>query len=215
MGISLLNLGDQPGLGSDEDVHGGDVVGGSLAVADDVDDLAGVVQLQGQVNVLLAVADAGLGDDGDILAGSDVGSDDGTHVDVGDDGGVDHDNVLVIAELQEVHSGVQGVQLAAVDILSGLCVGGQELQTALTQLQAPLLAGTDVVHQGLIAVTGDDADVTDTGAGQVGQSKVDLAITCAKGQGCHGALLSQHAGGGIVGENDTHYVHSGDPPIIL
>ena len=86
-------------------------------------------------------------------------------VDIAQDGSVHHNHQLVVtAELQEVHGGVQGLQLAPVGMDIGGSVGGQKLHAALAQLQAPFLTVADVVHQGLEIVPGHDAHMAHAGA---------------------------------------------------
>ena len=131
-----------------------------------------------------------------------------TQVDVAENCGVGHNNQFILfAVLQEGHGVVQGLQLTAVGTHSSLCEGSQELQTALFQFQAPLLTVADVVQQGLIVLTGDDADVLDAGTGQVGQSKVHLTVTATEGNAGHGTLIGQLTHGSVVGKDNTHYVH--------
>ena len=209
-GDQLLDGVDQELLVQHEDIHGSGIVRGSGVVHQHIGDLALLVHLHGQVDDLAAVADAGLGNHGHVLAGSHMGSQNGGQVDVGQNGGVGHDHQLVIrAELQEVHGVGQGFQLAPVGVGHGLGVGGQEFQTAFLQLKAPFLTVADVVHQGLVVEPGDDAHMAHTGVAQVGQSEVHLTVAAAEGQGRHGALVGQLTHVGIIGKDNTHYVHRG------
>ena len=213
-GNHFLGLLDEPLLIHHEDVHGGNVVGGGGKVHQHIGHIALAVQLHGKIDHLFAVADAGLGDHGDVPAALDMGGDDLGQVDVGKNGGVGHDDQFVIGAVgQEVHGIGQRLQLAAVAVNLGLGVGGQKFQTALLQLQAPLLTVADVVHQGLVVVAGDDADMTDTGAGQIGQRPVHLTVAAAEGQGGHGALDGQLAKTRVVGKYNTGYVHCTFPPV--
>ena len=115
----------------DENVHGSLVIFRCGKVADHVFYFALVVQLEGKVHDLLAVAHAFAGDHGDVPAGSNVGSQNLVQVDVGQHGGVNHHHILVVAEFQEVHVGGQAFQLATIGMVDGRSVGGEEFQTAL------------------------------------------------------------------------------------
>ena len=110
---------------------------------------------------------------------------------------------------------VQALQLAPVAVGLGVCVGGDILQAALAQLQAPLFAVADVVHQGLVVEPGDNGQVVYTGPAQVGEAEVYLTVAAAKGNGSDGPLGGQIADIGIIGEENTHYVHSVHPPYII
>src|SRR5699024_8071243 len=99
----FLDLLHQPLLVQHEHIHGGQVLGTGGVVNHHVGNFA-VVHLQSQVDDLLTVADAGLGNHGDILAAGNMGRENHVQVDVGQDGGVDHHHQLVIgAVLQEIH----------------------------------------------------------------------------------------------------------------
>ena len=117
--------------------------------------------------------------------------------------------------LQEGHGVGKGLQLPPVAVEFGIGIGGDVLQAALAQLQAPLLAVTDVVHQGLEVEPGDNAQVVYTGAAQVGQGEVYLAVAAPEGNGGDGPLGSQLSDIGIIGKDNTHCVHSGHLPYII
>ena len=213
-GDHFSGLLHEPLLVHHEDVHGSDIIGGGGKVHQHVGHVAFPVQLHGQIDHLFAVADAGLGDYGDVPAALDMGGDDLGQVDVGKNGGVGHDDQLVIRAVgEEVHGAGERLQLAPVAVDFGLGVGGQEFQTAFFQLQAPFLTVANVVHQGLEVVAGDDADVADTGAGQIGQRPVYLTVAAAEGQGGHGALGGQLTKACVVGKYNTGYVHCIFPPV--
>lgn len=71
-----------------------------------------------------------------------------------------------------------------------------------------------MVHQRLVVVFGDYADVADAGVGHVGQGKVDLAVPAAIGQRGDGTFVGQVAQGAVidVGENNTHCFHHAVSP---
>ena len=121
-----------------------------------------------------------------------------------------HHNILVFvigAVLQKVHSKVQIFQLPPIAVGGGHGIGCQKFQTTLPQLQAPFFRITHMVHQGLVVMAGDDADMPDPGAGHIGQVEIDLAVASAERKACHGTLGSQIAHGCIISENNTHYIH--------
>ena len=103
-------------------------------------------------------------------------------VDGAQNAAVHEDDVLFLGILQEAHGGAQRLQLAAIARVVIRRVRRQELEAALFQVQVPLLAGADMVHQGLVVVLRDDADMTDAGIGHIGQGKVDLTVAAAVGQ---------------------------------
>ena len=213
-GDHFLGLLHEPLLAHHEDVHGGDVIGGGGKVHQHVGHIALPVQLHGKIDHLFPVADTGFGDHGDVPAALCVGGDDLGQVDVGKNGGVGQDDQLVFRAVgQEVHGAGEGLQLAPVAVDFGLGIGGQKFQTALLQLKTPFLTVADVVHQGLEIVAGDDAQVTDTGAGQIGQRPVHLTVAAAEGQRGHGALGGQLTEACVVGKYNTCYVHCTLPPV--
>ena len=213
-GNHFLGLLHEPLLAHHEDVHGSNIVCGGGKVYQHVGHIALPVQLHGKIDHFLTVADTGLGDHGDVPAALDMGGDDLGQIDVGKNGGVGQDDQLVLRAVgQEVHSAGQRLQLAPVAVNFGLGVGGQEFQAAFLQLQTPFLTVADVVHQGLEVVAGDDAEMTDAGAGQIGQRPVHLTVAAAEGQGGHGALGGQLAEACVVGKYNTGYVHCIFPPV--
>ena len=216
MGNTLPDHGDQPLLGGDEDIHRGQILGACGVVDHNIVDFLIFVQSHGQVQNLLIVGNAGLDYHGDILAALDVLGQHPFQVDIGDHGRVYQEYILVfLAVFQEGHGVVQRFQLAPVAVGLGGGVGGDVLQTALAQLQAPLLAVADVVHQGLVVEPGDHGHVVYTGPAQVGQAEVHLAVTAAKGNGGNGPLGGQLSDVGVIGEDNTHCVHSVTPPYIM
>ena len=86
------------------------------------------------------------------------------------------------------------------------CKRRQKLHRTLAQLQIPFLPGADVVHQGLVVVLRDNAQMRDAGIGHIGQGEVDLAVAPAVGQRRHRPLVRQLSEGAVVdiGKNDTH-----------
>ena len=144
------------------------------------------------------------------MAGKDL-----IQVNVAQDIGIRHNHVLLTAELQEVHGGVQALQLAPIGVDIGGGVGGQKLHAALAQLQAPLLTVADVVHEGLEIVPGNNAHMAHTGAAQVTQREVHQTVTAAEGDGGHGPLIGQISQTGVTAENKTHYFHCGFPPYSM
>ena len=123
-GHVLQHLADEPLPAEHENVHGGQILLPRGVVHHHVADLALAVQLHGQIQQLLAVGHAGLGNHGQVLAALDVGIQNLGQVDVRKHGGVDHHHVPVIsAELQKVYGAVQRLQLAPVGVAGGHGVG--------------------------------------------------------------------------------------------
>ena len=58
--------------------------------------------------------------------------------------------------------------MAGIDTRIHVAVGRQDIEAALLAVQVPGLAVAEMVHQGLIVGTGDDADLGDAGVDQVG-----------------------------------------------
>src|SRR5699024_9840901 len=139
-GHSLSHMVQQQLLGDDEKTHGGKIPLGGCQVHRQVGNLSCLVQLDGQIQPLLAVGNTGLGDHGNVLAAGNVGFQHLVQVDVVKDAGVSQHYIVVLAALfQVVRHRVEGVQLALVAGSVAGEVGVQEFQTALLQLQIPLL----------------------------------------------------------------------------
>ena len=200
---------DQQILTDDKQTNGSEITLGSYVIHRHIGDFS-VLCGDGHIQSFLSVGNAGLGDNGNVLAAVDMGFHDLLQVHIAKDAGVSKDHIFLIAVYQKVHSAVERVQLATVATGGAAGIGGQEFQTALLQLQIPFFTGADVVHQGLIVVAGDDADVANAAVGHVGQGEVDLTVTAAVGQGSHSTLVGQLTQRAVVNirENNTHQVHS-------
>ena len=60
--------------------------------------------------------------------------------------------------------------------------GGQDAQAAVLAAQVPVLAGTYMIQQGLIALVDDQAHVADARVDIAGEHEVDQAVPTAEGQ---------------------------------
>ena len=152
---------------------------------------------------------------GDVRAGGDVIVNGLGEVRVVDRVAVGHNDVLLGGQAQEVAVGVDGVDQAGIHahVLTGQ-VRRQDVEANLA-MQVPLAAGADVVHQGLIVLLGDHADVLDAGVHHGRELEVDHAIAAGDRERGHGALAGQFTEVNIVftGIDQTHDVfHVGYPP---
>ena len=153
---------------------------------------------------------------GDVGAAAQMVAEDVGH------GQVDHQissrqNDIVLADLLEVGGDAgQGLQHAPIfPVLFGVAEGGQDPQAAVLAAQVPILTGTHVVQQGLIALVNDNAHVGDTGVDVVGEHEINQAVTAAEGQGAGVARTGQLPQIGIRAaseDNSVQIVHACSPP---
>lgn len=126
-------------------------------------------------------------------------------------------NHIVLTNVLQVvrHTG-QGVHVALI-LAAPLSIaeGRQNAQAAVLAAQVPILTGTHVVQQGLIALVNDDAHVGDTGVDVVGEHEINEAVTAAEGQGAGVTGTSQLPQIGIRAaseDNSVQIVHACSPP---
>ena len=127
-------------------------------------------------------------------------------IQIGNVGAVGQQHVLLIGAGQELGDILQRAEAAQVVILRRFRgEGGQQVEAGGLAGQIPRLAAADMVHQGLIVVVGDDANLADAGADHVGQREVDQAVTAAEGDGRHGADAGQLRDAAVVrvGKDDA------------
>ena len=158
----------------------------------------------------LAVGAARLGNDRDVTAGGDMLFEDCRKIDRTQNGRIGQHDVLSIAAAEHRHGGLQRFELAAVGAGVAGGVRRQESDT-LARLEVPLLAVAEVIHQGLVIIFCDNADVADLGVCHVGQGKVDLAVAAAERDGGRGPLAGELAHVVVIdiGENNAHCFHVG------
>ena len=105
--------------------------------------------------------------------------------------------------------GAQGVQRAGVnaDVLTGQ-EGRKHLQTVVLTVQVPFLAGADMVHQGVVVLLHDNADVLHSAVDHAGNEEVDHTIAAGHGQSGNRAVQRQVTKARIIfaGVNNTHYI---------
>ena len=144
----------------------------------------------------------------DIAAGGDVLIQNCRKIDRAQNGRIGQHDILRIAAAENRHGGLERFELAAVG--SGMAGGIRRQESdALAQLEIPFLAVAEVVHQGLVVIFCDNADVADLGVCHVGQGKVDLAVAAAERDGGRGSLTGQltHVVVVDIGENNAHCFH--------
>ena len=126
-------------------------------------------------------------------------------------------DIVLTDVLQIVIHASQGLHAAPVLALAllGVAEGGQDAQAAVLAAQVPVLAGTQMVQQGLIALMDHHAHVGDAGVDAVGQHEVNQAVAAAEGQraGVAGTGQLAQVGVGAVREQDAvEIVHACSPP---
>ena len=77
---------------------------------------------------------------------------------------------------QEAANGIERFDLA-VGSLSRCAERRQQVQTRALSRKVPCLAGAEVVHQGLVVILRDDADLVEAGVHHVGEGEVCLLYT--------------------------------------
>ena len=214
VGHGLRDLAHEQLAADDEQAHGGKILLACAVVDGHVRHAVIRVDLHGQIELLLPVADAVLHHDGDVRARGGVGLDDLFQIDGAQHAAVGQNDIFLRGDFQEIHGGIQRLELAPVAAVVAHGKRRQEFQAALTELEVPLLPGADVVHEGLIIVLRDDADMADGGIRHVRQGEIDLTIAPAVGQGRHGALVRQLTEGAVIDirKDDAHRSHGSSPP---
>ena len=129
------------------------------------------------------------------------------------------DHIVLTDVLQIVGHAGQGIHVAPV-LAAPLRIakGGEDPQAAVLAGQVPVLAGTHMVQQRLIALVDDNAHVGDTGVDIVGQHKVDQAVAAAERQraGVAGAGQLAQIGVRAAREHDpVKVVHTCSPPFTF
>ena len=126
-----------------------------------------------------------------------------------DDVGVAQHQIFLLGAGEIVGVGAQRIQHTRVhaNILARQ-ERRQHLEAVILPVQIPLLAGADVIHQGVIILLHDDADVLDAAVDHRGQQEVNDAVATAHRQRRDGAGQGQLAQIGVIfaGVDNTHYV---------
>ena len=97
-------------------------------------------------------------------------------------GCIGQNDILRVAALQNRQRRLQRFELSAVRARVPRRIRRQETHI-LAQMQVPVLAVCKVVHQRLIVVFCDDADVVDPRVGHIREREVNVPIAPAEGQG--------------------------------
>ena len=90
----------------------------------------------------------------------------------------------------------------------------QDVQAAVAACEVPVLAGAEVVHEGLVVVVGQHADVRDAGVDDVGKHEIDQPVPAGERDGRHGPLGGQLRHLPLVqpGKQDRDRTHAFSPP---
>ena len=82
-------------------------------------------------------------------------------------------------------------------------VGGEHIHAALFAGHIPGFAGTQMIHQGLVALLHNNTNIMDAGILQAGESDINESVSSAERQRCAGAVCAQLSqfGEGMVGIN--------------
>ena len=122
-------------------------------------------------------------------------------VDVADHVAVGHHNIILGAAIDKVDRTLERIQSGAVDTGSGGIKHGdvrrQNLDTARTASQIPVLTVADMVKQRLIIVVGNHAHLGNIGIDHIGKREVDQTVSAAKGDRRHSAQ-SGHFGNAVI-----------------
>ena len=163
----------------DEHAHADQIVLRRTIVNSQIDNLTVVSKLNSQRLTCLAVGAACFGDDCDITAGSNMLFEDRCKIDCAEDSCIGQHDILSVAAAENRHGGLKRLKLTAV--CPGMTGGirGQK-PDALAQFEIPLLAVAEMIHQRLIIIFCDNADVADLGVCHIGQGKVNLTIAAAE-----------------------------------
>ena len=215
VGGRLLHQLAQQLAAGDVDLHERTLAGGHHRA--DLHAGDGLVFVHGDVGGVLGVGalEAPRVHEGDVRAGVDVLLDGLGEVRVVDGVAVGHHDVLLGGQAQEVAVGVERVQKARVHAHVLARQERRENGEALLAVEVPLAAGADVVHQGLVVLLGDDADVLDAGVHHGRELEVDDAVTARDRERGDRAKAGQFTEMDVVftGEDKTHDVfHVGVPP---
>ena len=99
-------------------------------------------------------------------------------VDVEGDVGVADDDVVLRGFEHEAAQHIQRLYLPLVHLVSGVEHEGRiDGNAAVLAVEVPVAPLTDVVHQAVVVVLGDDADLGDVGMDEVGEHEVDETVS--------------------------------------
>ena len=150
----------------------------------------------------------------DVGAGLDVPVENLLIVDRTDAVAVGHDDIFFARTRDEVERAFEQLkprgieQLALVGVVGG-DERGEQLDAAAAAGKVPVLTGADVIHQRLVVVIGDDADLGDVRVDHVGEFKVDHAVSAAERNRGDRAAAGQFGNHIVVdvGKDNTDSVH--------
>ena len=215
MGGAVVHHAQQQLLGQDIELQRLQRLVGGGGVDGQVGDAAGLADLHifGGAG---GAPEGGGADDGDVGPGVQVLLEHVGHGQVQGQIAPAHDDIVLADVVQVVRHPGQGVHGAAVvPAPAGIAEGGQDAQAAVLAAQVPVLAGAQVVQEGLIVLVDDDAHVGDAGIDIVGEHKVDEAVAPAEGErtGVAGTGELTQVGISAIGkEKSVEVVHACSPP---
>ena len=127
--------------------------------------------------------------------------------------------VFLVRTADVLHDGVERVDVAAV--YARIVLGGERReheQTVALAVQIPLLAGAEMVHQGMIVLLRDETDVPDAGVDEIRKHEVDDAVPSAERNGGDGAAQNEIAHIGVrfprKDQTECALIHAFAPPLI-
>ena len=201
--------------GHDKHAHADKIVFRSNIVHSHVTDLAVIVQLQRQLMLLFAISTSGFGNHCYIASGCHMLIQHKTEINGAQHRGIGQNNVVGVTSLQNRKRCLQCLKLAAVSPGMASSIRRQETH-AVAKRKIPLLTAAEVVHQRLIVVFCNNADVTDAGVCHIRQNKVNLAVAAAERDGSGSPFFGQltHIVVVNIRENDAHGIHSSDTSFL-
>ena len=151
---------------NDKHAHTRQIICRRAVIDRQIDDLTVFIDLHRQRLRVLAVCLSRLCHNRQITAGGDVRIDDLGKINRAQHGCIGQNDILRVAALQNRQRRLQRLELPAVRARVPRRIRRQETHI-LAQMQVPVLAVCKVVHQRLIVVFCDDADVADAGIAHV------------------------------------------------
>ena len=192
----------------DEHAHADQILLRRTVARGQIDQISVLVELHRQLLRLDAVTLSGLGDDRDVAAGLDMLFQHLEEIDRTEHRRVCQHHIIAVVALKHRQRCLERLELSAVR--AGVAGGvGRQKAHAVAELEIPFVTVSEMIHQGLIVIFRDNADVADAGVRHVGKDEVDLTVASAEGDGGGGALAGQLAHVVVVdvGENNAHHIH--------
>ena len=135
---------------------------------------------------------------GDVRAALLVGVNYRAHIHIRNDVAVRHYNVLGVAFADKLGSARKRLKSAAVNAGALSAVRRKNMQTARLARQIPFRAHAEVVHQRIVILLCDNADLCNARIYHSRQRKVYQTVLAAERNACHRSRLSQFGKGLLV-----------------